>query len=97
MARPGNTTGGKYHCTVDLLIDLFGLVCFTNKNENCQFQTSQTGGQQYSDTSPFSIHRRGVRPLKPFLSGLLFAGEYSEQALSCSFRLLYLMMPLKKS
>jgi hypothetical protein len=46
---------GKYHCTVDLLFDLFVLVCFTNKNENCQlsyswFQTSQAGGQQYSDT-----------------------------------------------
>jgi hypothetical protein len=51
---------GKYHCTVDLLLDLFGLVCFLNKNENCQLsyswtQTSQTGGQQYSDTSPFSV------------------------------------------
>jgi hypothetical protein len=49
-----------YHCTIDLLIDLFGLVCFSNKNKNCQlsyswFQTSHTGGQQYSDTSPFSI------------------------------------------
>ncbi len=48
----------KYHCTVDLLFDWFGLVCFANKNENCQllytwFQTSQTGGQCYSDT--FSI------------------------------------------
>ncbi len=51
---------GKYHCTIDLLFDWFGLVCFANKNKNCQlsyswFQTSQTGGQRYSDTSPFSI------------------------------------------
>ncbi len=51
---------GKYHCTVDLLFDWFGLVCFANKNKNCQlsynwFQTSQTGGQRYSDASPFSI------------------------------------------
>ncbi len=51
---------GKYHCTIDLLFDWFGLVCFTNENINCQlsyswFQTSQTGGQWYSDTSPFSI------------------------------------------
>ncbi len=52
---------GKYHCTVDLLFDWwFGLVCFANKNKNCQlsysqFQTSQTGGQWYSDTYPFSI------------------------------------------
>ncbi len=50
----------KYHCTVDLLFDWFGFVCFANKNRNCQlwyswFQTSQTGGQGYSDTSPFSI------------------------------------------
>jgi hypothetical protein len=39
------------HCTIDLLFDWFGLVCFANKNTNCQlsynrFQTSQTGGQQ---------------------------------------------------
>jgi len=41
------------HCTVDLLFDLFGLVCFANKNKNFKlsyswFQTSQTGGQQCS-------------------------------------------------
>jgi hypothetical protein len=51
---------GKYHCTIDLLFDLLGLACFANKNKNFQlsytwFQTSQTGGQWYSDTSPFSI------------------------------------------
>ncbi len=51
---------GKYHCTVDLLFDLFELACFANKNKNCQllhswFKTSETGGQPYSDTSPFSI------------------------------------------
>ncbi len=51
---------GKYHCTIDLLFDWFGLVCFENKNKNYQlsyswFQTSQTGGRRYSDTSPFSI------------------------------------------
>jgi hypothetical protein len=27
---------GKYHCTIDLLFDWFGLVCFGNKNKNCQ-------------------------------------------------------------
>ncbi len=51
---------GKYHFTIDLLFDWFGLVCFANKNKNCQlpyiwFQTSETGGQQHSDTSPLSI------------------------------------------
>ncbi len=45
---------GQYHFTIDLLFDWFGLVCFVNKNKNCQlsyswFQTSQTGGQRYSD------------------------------------------------
>jgi hypothetical protein len=63
---------GKYHCTLDLLFDWFGLVCFANKNKICQlsyssFQTSQNGGQRYTDTSPFSIpwfdhsHRSCVR------------------------------------
>ena len=45
---------------MDLLFDWFGLVCFANKNKICQlsyslFQTSQTGGQLYSDTSTYSI------------------------------------------
>jgi hypothetical protein len=44
----------------DFLCDWFELVCFANKNKNCQlsyswFQTSQTGGQWYSYTFPFSI------------------------------------------
>ncbi len=30
----GNTKGGKYRCTVDLLFDWFGLVCFAKKS--CQ-------------------------------------------------------------
>jgi hypothetical protein len=52
---PRTAKGGKYHCTIDFLLDWLGLVCFANKNKNCQlsyirFQTSQTGGQQYSDT-----------------------------------------------
>ncbi len=51
---------GKYHCTVGLLFDQFGLACFANKNKQIQFsyswfQTSQTGGQRYSDTVPFSV------------------------------------------
>ncbi len=51
---PENTKRGKYHCT----FDLFRLVCFANINKNCQlsyswFQTSQTVGQWYSDTSPY--------------------------------------------
>ncbi len=50
---------GKYHFTIDLF-NYFWLVCFANKNKNCQllyswFQTGQIGGQWYSDTSPFSI------------------------------------------
>jgi hypothetical protein len=32
----GNTKGGKYHCTIDLLFDWFGLACFANENKNCQ-------------------------------------------------------------
>jgi hypothetical protein len=51
---------GKYHCTVDLLFDWFGISCMTTDNfcfylQNRLIQPSPTGGQQYSDTSPFSI------------------------------------------
>ncbi len=49
-----------YHCTVDLLFDWFGISCMTTDNfcfylQNRLIQTSQTGGQSYSDTSSFSI------------------------------------------
>ncbi len=51
---------GKYHCTVDLLFDWFGISCmstdiFFSFLQNRIIKISQTGGQQYSDTSPFSI------------------------------------------
>jgi hypothetical protein len=49
MAR--NTKGGKYHCTIDLLFDWFGISCMTTDNfcfhlQNRLIQTSQTGGQR---------------------------------------------------
>ncbi len=51
---------GKYHCNIDLRFDWFGISCMTTDNfcfylQNRLIQTSQTGGQWYSDTSPFSI------------------------------------------
>ncbi len=48
---------GKYHCTIDLLFDRFGISCdnFCFYSQNRLTQTSQTGGQRYSDTSPFRI------------------------------------------
>ncbi len=63
---------GKYQCTIDLLFDWFGLVCFTNRNKNFQlsysrFQTSQTEGQQYCDTFPFSIPWLYYHHVSPFL------------------------------
>ncbi len=33
IGKTGNTKGGKYHCTIDLLLDWFGLVCFANKTK----------------------------------------------------------------
>ncbi len=60
VAQSGNTRGRKYHCTIDLLFYWFGISCKTTDNfyfylQNRPIQTSQTGGQWYSDTSPFSI------------------------------------------
>ncbi len=51
---------GKYDCNIDLLFDSFGISCVTTDNfcfylQNRLIQTSQTGGQRYIDTSPFSI------------------------------------------
>ncbi len=50
----------KYHCTVDLRFDWFGMSCMTTDNfcfylQNRLIQTSKTGGQWYSDTSHLSI------------------------------------------
>jgi hypothetical protein len=60
MTDPGNTKGGRYHCTVNLLFDWFGISCMTTDNfcfyfQDRLIQTSQTRAQWYSDTSPFSI------------------------------------------
>ncbi len=68
---------GKYHCTIELLFDWFWLVCFANKN-NFQLsyswlQTSHTGGQWYSDTSPFSI--TWFDPAKFFEASLKILGR----------------------
>ncbi len=51
MPIPGNTKGE---------VDWFGFSCIATDNfcfylQNRLIQTSQTGGEQYSDTSPFSI------------------------------------------
>ncbi len=35
MVRVREYSRGKYHCTVDLRFDWFGLVCFANKNKKC--------------------------------------------------------------
>jgi hypothetical protein len=65
---------GKYHCAFDLLFDWFGISCLTTDNfcsylQNRLIQTSQTGGQRYSDTSPFSIPwtvAPGANPINSF-------------------------------
>jgi hypothetical protein len=54
------TLKGKYHCTVGLLFDWFGISCMTTDYfhfylQNRLIQARQTGGQLYSDTSPFSV------------------------------------------
>ncbi len=57
---PGNTKGGKYDCTIDLLLFDWFRISFMTTDDFCFYlpnrliQTSQTGGQRYGDTSPFS-------------------------------------------
>jgi hypothetical protein len=59
--QPGETRRGSIFCLGYDQGTLKGEVSlFANKSKNCQlsyswFQTSQTGGQQYSDTFPFSL------------------------------------------
>ncbi len=56
ISTPGNTKGGS----TTVMFDWLGISCKTSDNscfylQNRLIQTSQTGGQWYSDTSPFSI------------------------------------------
>ena len=60
---------GKYHGTADLLFCLFGLSCFAYVKLNTDllvwsnFQTSKTGGQQYSWYSPYKISEYCLWPI----------------------------------
>jgi hypothetical protein len=51
--QPGNTKGGS----IIVPFDWFGISCMTNVSLcfHLQNRLIQTGGQRYSDTSPFSI------------------------------------------
>ncbi len=67
---------GKYHCTVDLLFDWFGLVCFANKNKNVSCHTA--------NSKPVKQEVNGMVILPPLL---LFPG--SIQPFAQQFRPLY--------
>jgi hypothetical protein len=46
---PGNTKGGKYQCTIDLLLHWFGLICFA-KNVSCHTADSKPVKQEVNGT-----------------------------------------------
>ena len=65
---------GKYHCTVDLLFDWFGLVCFANKNKivSCHTANSKPVKQEVNGTVilpplvfPGFTHASTVRDFRP--------------------------------
>jgi hypothetical protein len=67
---------GMYYYTVDLLFDWFGISCMTTDNfcfclQNRLIQTSQTGGQWYSDTSLFSIPCLGLKILTDIMPSVM--------------------------
>jgi hypothetical protein len=58
--KAGNTKGGNITILLTSCLTGFGISCSTIDNfcfylQNRLIQTSQTGGQLYSDTCPFSI------------------------------------------
>jgi hypothetical protein len=80
---------GEYHCTIDLLFDWFGISCMTTDNfcfylQNRLIQTSWTGGQWYSDTSPFSIPCFSLSLLSWPLKGLVRATWHTWSWLWCA-------------
>ncbi len=69
--KPGNTKGGSItvpltSCLTGLELAVSQLTIFAFYLQNRLIQTSQTGGQWYSDTSPFSIPWKNALA---FLSG----------------------------
>ncbi len=80
---------GKYHGTIDLLFDRFGISRMTTDNfcfylQNKLIQTSKAGGQWYSDTSPFSI---------PWLNHLFITYQHWQPTRSAS-KIGRLLVPL---
>ncbi len=59
---------GKYYCTIDLLCDWFGLVCFANKNK--------IGNSDTADSKPVKQEVNGTVILPP----LVFPGPISTMA-----------------
>ena len=65
MQETGNTKGGSITVPLISQFEWFGISSMTTENFcfylHCRLiQTSQTGGQLYSDTSPFSIPCRNI-------------------------------------
>jgi len=85
MVNSGNTKGGKYHCTIDLLFDWFGLVCFANNNKivSCQTADYKTVKQEGndSDTSPFSIPCPTIGRLLSLLKQLIRKNNFPSTTL----------------
>jgi len=69
---PGNTKGGKNHCTLDLLLDWFGSVCFANKNKivSCHTADSKPVKQEVNGTVilPPLVFPAGIHIKKPPLT-----------------------------
>jgi hypothetical protein len=42
MAECREYCKGEYHCTIDLLFDWFGLVCFANKTKIVSYHTADS-------------------------------------------------------
>jgi hypothetical protein len=98
-SHPGNTKGGKYHCTVDLLFDWFWISCLTTDNfcfylQNRLIQTSQTGGQWYSNTSPFSIPCLTPWPICDKLARLKWSKSFCWGANQGSFLFIFFILSL---
>ncbi len=76
----GNTKGGKYHCTIDLLLDWFGLVCFANEKKIVSCHTA--------DSKPVKHEVNGTVILHPLVLSA-FKGSFTLANLQ-KWHLLYL-------
>jgi hypothetical protein len=98
--RPGNTKGGSItvpltSCLTGLESAVWQMTIFCFYLQNRLIQTSQIGGQRYSDTSPFRIPCEGYHDNALYYTpGVIFKSNHGHNKISCT--IIHCILALKQ-